>query len=72
MAEDTASKQSETRYSREEAVAAGRALTGHSPHVVAGALSAETAQTFTEAKVKKITDRFVKREEDSEDAEDES
>lgn len=60
---DSEAKQPPSRYTREQAIEAARSLTGQSPHIVAGALSGEDKDEFTENQVKKATETFVNRPE---------
>lgn len=57
----------EYRYSSDDAIAAGRALTGASPGIVAAALAETDRETHTEAQIKKAVDAVRGRAEEGAD-----
>jgi pyruvate/2-oxoglutarate dehydrogenase complex dihydrolipoamide acyltransferase (E2) component len=61
-AAEEAAKTEETRYSREELLAGGHALTGYSRTVLAGALHGDDRKSFTLGQAKEAARKFLRRE----------
>ena len=54
-------KAEEPRFTRNELLANARSLTGYRRHMVAGALSGTTQQTFTKTAARKLVESFARR-----------
>lgn len=57
----------EPRYNLDEAKARARALTGRSPHIVAGALAGSDKETHTASQIEQAVNEYVKRPEAAEE-----